>query len=69
MQINIPKEYKHLFEDQDSVTEEDLFYTIDELNYELTRLQKEYDNFQKNVEDNYKFIPVEEQIGYDRENW
>lgn len=32
-------------------------------------LEEEFEDFKKDVADNYKFIPTEEAIGYDRRTW
>lgn len=68
MKIVIPNEWKYLFQDQDTIEIDDLFETIDNLNYIVDKIQKEYDEFKNEVEYNYKYVPQEEQIGWS-ENW
>lgn len=69
MQIVIPREWRHLFIDQDIISIDDLFQTIEELNDEIDHLQEEYDKYKGYVENNFKELSEEELIGYDRERW
>jgi hypothetical protein len=55
------------FRDKDMVSLDDLIATLDNVDWELKTLQDEYENFKQNVEDNYKFMPTEEQIDYSNE--
>ena len=68
IEIEIPTRYKYLFEDQDSIASDDLFAVVENMQWDYEELQKKFDDYKKNVEDNYKFIPIEEQIGWS-ENW
>lgn len=57
------------FKGTDLASIEDLIEIIEDLQDDLEVLQEEYDDFKQEVEDNYKFIPTEEQIGYNRATW
>ena len=41
----------------------------EDLIVEYDALEEEFDDFKKDVADNYKFIPTEEAIDYDRRTW
>ena len=64
LRIVIPERYKNLFEDDDTLTMEELFNTIEELNSEISHLQEQFDDFKKEVEDNYKPLSYAELVGY-----
>lgn len=69
LRIVIPERYKNLFEDDDTLTIEELFSTIEDLNSEISRIQEEFDDFKKDVEDNYKPLSYAEQIGYNERDF
>jgi hypothetical protein len=41
---------------------------LEDLLAEVDRLEEKYEDFEKDVEDNYRKVPIEEQIGYS-ERW
>ena len=43
---------------------EDLISAIEDLDAEVERLTEEFEDFKNDVESNYKFMPIEEQIDY-----
>ena len=59
---------KH-FKGQELVSIEDLFAVIEDLDEELDKVKYDFEEYKSYVADNYKFMPVEEQIGYDRATW
>lgn len=67
--INLPEWLveKH-FKNEDLVSIEDLIAKIEDLDSDLERIQEEFQNFKKDVKDNYKYIDQREAIGYN-ENW
>lgn len=56
------------FVDKDIITLDDLLTKFEDTLDDLERTQEEYNNFKKDVEDNYKPLTTAEQIGWD-ENW
>ena len=46
----------------DFIPAENLIYIIRDLTWEYDRLEEKYEDFVKDVEDNYKPIPYEEQL-------
>lgn len=69
LRIVIPEKYKSLFEDQDTITIEEIFSVIDELNSEIDRLKEQQENLEQDVRDNYKPISYAEQIGYNERDF
>lgn len=65
LRIVIPEKYKSLFEDQDTITIEEIFTVIDELNSEIDRLKEQQEDLEADVRDNYKPIPMSEHLGID----
>lgn len=59
---------KKYFKNQDLVSIEDLIVLIDDLSYDISKMQEEYQDLLDNVRDNYKFIGQREAVGYN-ENW
>ena len=58
---------KH-FNNKDVVSVEELLDIIDNLSYELDRLDEEYKDFKQSVKENYRQIPVSEQVQvYDKD--
>ena len=56
------------FNNQDFVSIDDLLDKIDELSYTIDNIKEEYEDFKQNVNDNYRQIPVSEQVEvYDRD--
>ena len=60
---------KKYFKKDDVASIEDLFALIEDLDSDKDMLQEEFDNYKQYVEDNYKFMPTEEQIGYNSRTW
>ncbi len=58
---------KH-FKNKDLISLEDLICEFENVSDELGCLQDEFENFKQEVNDNYKPISLQEQIGYN-ENW
>lgn len=54
---------KKYFKNQDFVSVDDLIAIIEDLDSDLESLQETYEDFKRDVEDNYKPIPYEEQVG------
>ncbi len=69
LRIVIPEKYKSLFEDEDTITMEELFNTIDKLNSEIDSLQEKYDDYKEYVKDNYKELSQAELIGYNERDF
>lgn len=46
-----------------NMNEDDLIELLEDVVNEYERLQEEYEDYKRNVEDNYKPIPVSEQYG------
>ena len=69
LRIVIPPRYKDLFQDNDTMTIEELFVTIEDLNSEIDKLQEEYDKYKENVNDNYRFVGMSEQVGIDNSDF
>lgn len=68
LRIVIPVIYRDLF-DEDTISIEDLFNVIDELNSEIDRLQEEFDDYKEYVKDNYKELSQAELIGYNERDF
>ena len=60
---------KKYFKNQELVSIEELFALIEDIDEFKDKLQSEFDEYKEYVNDNYKFMPTEEQIGYDRSTW
>ena len=56
------------FNDKDFYSIDELIGIIEDLDDKLEHLQEEYDDFKKQVEDNYKPLSQAELIGWN-ENW
>lgn len=52
------------FKDVDFISIEELYKTLEDLSCDYERLKEEFEDFKQNVEDNYKFMPTEEQIDF-----
>lgn len=46
-----------------SIDAENLISIVDDLTYEIDRLQEEIEDMEQDIQDNYKPIPVAEQVG------
>ena len=60
---------KKFFKNQDLISIEDLIALIDDLSYDLDRMNEEYKDLLQDMQDNYKFIGTREAIGYDERTW
>jgi len=56
------------FENRDFITLDEFYRAFEELSADYDMLKEEYEDFKKDVNDNYKFMPIEEQIDYS-ERW
>ena len=56
------------FKNKDLITIEDLIWEFEDLYSDYQHLIEEFEDFKRDVEDNYKPITQREAIGYD-ENW
>lgn len=45
------------------IESDNLFYMIEDLLYELNHLEEEFEDLKQDIQDNYKPIPVAEQVG------
>ena len=59
---NENKWIREIFDNKDLVTIEEMLIKIVDLNEELEYTQEKFEDFKRDVEDNYKRIPVEEQL-------
>ena len=57
------------FKGNDLISVDDLINALYEADAEIERLKEELEDFKQDVESNYKYMPTEEQIDYDRANW
>lgn len=53
---------RELFSNKDFISVEDLLTKCEDLKDELDHVTEEYEDFKRDVEDNYKRISVEEQL-------
>ena len=54
---------QEVFESKDLVSIDELLSKIEDLVFELEAVKEEYRDFKKDVEDNYKYMPIDEQVG------
>ena len=59
---------KKYFKDKDFYSIDELIAIIEDLDAELEHTKDEFEDFKNDVEDNYKFVGMKEQVGYD-ERW
>ena len=57
------KTIKENFENKDFVSIDELLDKFEDLIFELKTVKEEYNDFKKDVEDNYKYMPIDEQVG------
>lgn len=57
------KSMREAFKNKDLVSVYDLLDKIEDLTFELEAVKEEYEDFKKDVEDNYKYMPIDEQVG------
>lgn len=57
------KSMREAFKNKDLVSVDDLLDKIEDLTFELEAVKEEYDDFKRDVEDNYKYMPIDEQVG------
>lgn len=57
------KSMREAFKNKDLVSVYDLLDKIEDLVFELEAVKEEYEDFKKDVEDNYKYMPIDEQAG------
>lgn len=60
---------REIFDNKDLVTIEEMLIKIVDLNEELEYTQEKFEDFKRDVEDNYKRIPVEEQLDISDKNF
>lgn len=51
------------FKERDIVSIDDLLNEMENLIFELDRIKEEYDDFKRDIEDNFERIPIERQVG------
>lgn len=54
------KYFKHL----NLISIEDIISALEDVDGEVERLTEEFEDFKHDVESNYKYMPIEEQIDY-----
>ena len=59
---NLNKWVSKYFEDKDIISIDDLLGKFEDLIDELEEVKTDYEDFKQNVEDNYKPIPISEQL-------
>lgn len=57
------KSMREAFKNKDLVSVYDLLDKIEDLTFELEAVKEEYEDFKRDVEDNYKYMPIDEQVG------
>lgn len=57
------KTIKENFKNKDFISIDELLDKFEDLIFELESVKEEYDDFKKDVEDNYKYMPIDEQVG------
>ena len=59
---NENKWIREIFNNKDLVTIEEMLTKIEDLNEELEYTQEKFEDFKRNVEDNYKRVELSEQL-------
>lgn len=67
LRIEVPQFYKSIMGNYTTIN--DLFEIIDDLVWQKNKLQEEYDDYKQNVEDNYRFVGMSEQVGIDNSDF
>lgn len=57
------KTIKENFNNKDFISIDELLDKFEDLIFELEGVKEEYNDFKKDVEDNYKYMPIDEQVG------
>lgn len=57
------------FYGKDIISIDELIIAMDNIKDDLEYWKEKYEDFARDVEDNYKFMPIKEQIGYDERTW
>lgn len=57
------KTIKENFNSKDFISIDELLDKFEDLIFELESVKEEYNDFKKDVEDNYKYMPIDEQAG------
>lgn len=57
------KTIKENFKNKDFISVDELLDKFEDLIFELEAVKEEYNDFKKDVEDNYKYMPIDEQVG------
>ena len=57
------KTIKENFNNKDFISIDKLLDKFEDLIFELESVKEEYNDFEKDVEDNYKYMPIDEQVG------
>lgn len=57
------KTIKENFKNKDFISIDELLDKFEDLIFELEGVKEEYNDFKKDVEDNYKYMPIDEQVG------
>ena len=56
------KTIKENFNNKDFISIDELLDKFEDLIFELETIKEEYEDFKKDVEDNYKYMPIDEQV-------
>lgn len=67
LKIEVPQLYKSIIGNYTTINE--LFEIIDDIVWQKNKLQEEFDDYKQNVEDNYRFVGMSEQVGIDNSNF
>lgn len=57
------------FKNKSLVSVEEIINVIEDLDDDLERVEEQFEDYKKFVNDNYKFIDTREAIGYDERTW
>ena len=67
LRIEVPQFYKSIIGNYTTIN--DLFEIIDDIVWQKNKLQEEFDEYKQNVEDNYRFVGMSEQVGIDNSDF
>jgi peptidoglycan hydrolase CwlO-like protein len=62
IQIQLDDDWKNKLK-QETMSWNDLLETIDEKEYDILELKKEMSRLREDIEDNYRPVPISEQVG------
>lgn len=67
LKIEVPQFYKSIIGNYTTINE--LFEIVDDIVWQKNKLQEEFDDYKQNVEDNYRFVGMSEQVGIDNSDF